>query len=99
MRISCIRLAQPNQSCSSADTHNALQEAAAEQKKVKARAGACLARMRNWKLAQAFLVWQEHVANRKVSAAVTVTEISRNARIWCPQAADLTQAAVSEVSW
>ena len=76
MRISCIRLAQPNQSCSSADTHNALQEAAAEQKQAKARAGACLARMRNWKLAQAFLVWQEHVATRKVGADVTVTQIS-----------------------
>lgn len=53
-----------------------LQEAAAEQKQVKVRAGACLARMRNWKLAQAFLVWQEHVANRKVGAAIFVTQVS-----------------------
>ena len=50
-----------------------MQEAAAEQKQAKARAGACLARMRNWKLAQAFLVWQEHVANRKVGAAILDT--------------------------
>lgn len=72
------------------DIHNALQEAAAEQKQAKARAGACLARMRNWKLAQAFLVWQEHVANRKVNAAATVIEISSNGSVWRPQAADLS---------
>jgi len=74
-----------------------LQEAAAEQKQAKARAGACLARMRNWKLAQAFLVWKEHVANRKVNAAATITEASQNGSVRCLQAADLVQAAVNEV--
>jgi len=74
-----------------------LQEAAAEQKQAKARAGACLARMRNWKLAQAFLVWQEHVANRKVNAAVTLTETSHNDSVWHLQAADLIQSAIREV--
>ncbi len=73
-----------------------MQEAAAEQKQAKARAGACLARMRNWKLAQAFLVWQEHVANCKVNAAVTVIEVSQQGSVLCLRAAGLIQAAVSE---
>jgi hypothetical protein len=53
--------------------------------------------MRNWKLAQAFLVWQEHVANRKVNAAVTLTETSHNDSVWHLQAADLIQSAIREV--
>lgn len=45
----------------------ALQEAAVQQKQGKVRATACLARMRNWKVVQAFTVWRDRIAYRKVS--------------------------------
>lgn len=44
-----------------------LQEAAGEQRERKARAGACVARMRNWKVAQALTVWRDYLAYQKAS--------------------------------
>ena len=44
-----------------------LQGAAGEQRERKARAGACVARMRNWKVAQALAVWQDRLAYQKAS--------------------------------
>lgn len=38
-----------------------------EQQERKAKAGACLARMRNWKAAQAFAHWRGHVLYHKAS--------------------------------
>ena len=51
------------------------QEAAADQREGKVRALSCVGRMRNWKAAQAFTHWRDHLSYQKVGMQLPSTAI------------------------